>query len=58
MLTNSAMSPLFEAVIEATGEAIYYSMFKADGTTGEGHRVKALSIRKTVEISNNHNVTK
>jgi len=28
VLTNSAMSPLFEAVIEATEEAIYNSMFK------------------------------
>ena len=34
MLTNDAMSPLFEAVIKATEEAIYNSMFKATTTTG------------------------
>ncbi len=58
MLTNEAMSPLFEALIEATEEAIYNSMFKAHGTTGEGHTVKALSIKKTVEILKDHNVIK
>jgi D-aminopeptidase len=50
VLTNDAMSPLFLAVIEATEEAIYNSLFRATTTTGHGHTVEALPIDKTVEI--------
>ena len=50
LMTNDAMSPLFQAVIEATEEAVYNSMFKATTTTGNGHTVEALPIEKTVEI--------
>jgi D-aminopeptidase len=50
VLTNDAMSPLFEAVIEATEEAIYNSMLRATTTTGMGHTIDALPIDKTVEI--------
>lgn len=50
LMTNDAMSPLFQAVIEATEEAIYNSMFKATTTTGNGHTVEALPIEKTVDI--------
>jgi len=50
VLTNDAMSPLFLAVIEATEEAIYNSLFRAETTTGRGHTVEALPIGKTVEI--------
>jgi D-aminopeptidase len=50
-LGNEAMSPLFEAVVEATEEAIYNSLFKATAVTGrDGHRVEALPIEKTAEI--------
>jgi D-aminopeptidase len=49
-LSNEAMSPLFLAVIEATEEAIYNSMFRATTITGRGHTVEALPIEKTVEI--------
>jgi len=50
-LGNDAMSPLFEAVVEATEESIYNSLFKATTVTGrDGHRVEALPIEKTVEI--------
>jgi D-aminopeptidase len=58
VLTNDAMSPLFEAVIEATEEAVYNSMFKATTTTGNGHTVEALPIDKTVEILREHRVIK
>lgn len=54
VLTNDAMSPLFEAVIEATEEAVYNSMFKATTMTGNGHTVEALPIEKTVEILKEH----
>ena len=50
VLTNDAMSPLFLAVIEATEEAIYNSMFKATTTTANGHTAEALPIDKTVEL--------
>lgn len=51
LLTNDAMSPLFLAVIEATEEAIYNSMFRATTVTGfEKHTIEALPIDKTVEI--------
>jgi D-aminopeptidase len=50
LLSNDAMSPLFLAVIEATEEAIYNSLFRATTTTGRGHTVEALPIDRTVEI--------
>ncbi len=50
VLTNDAMSPLFQAVIESTEEAVYNSMFKATTTTGNRHTVEALPIDKTLEI--------
>ena len=50
VLTNDAMSPLFLAVIEATEEAIYNSLFRATTTTGRGHTVEALPIEKATEI--------
>lgn len=56
---NEAMSPLFEAVVEATEEAIYNSMFKATTVTGrDGHRVEALPIEKTVEILKKYGAVK
>jgi len=58
VLTNDAMSPLFEAVIEATEEAIYNSMLKAITMTGNGHTVDALPIEKTTKILREHGVLK
>ncbi len=57
-MTNEAMSPLFEAAIEATEEAVYNSMFKATTVTGNGHTIEALPIEKTVEIPKEHRVIK
>ena len=56
LLSNDAMSPLFEAVIEATEEAIYDSMFQAHDMTGNGHTIKALPIPETIEILKKHAV--
>ena len=53
-LSNEEMSPLFQAVIEATEEAIYNSLFKATTTTGHGHTVEALPIDRTLEILREH----
>jgi D-aminopeptidase len=55
LLGNESMSPLFEAVIEATEEAIYNSMFKAHDVTGNGHTVKALPLQETVDLLKKHN---
>jgi len=56
LLTNDAVSPLFEAVIEATEEAVYNSMFKATTMAGNGHTIEALPIEKTVEILKEHHL--
>ena len=58
VMANDAMSPLFLAVIEATEEAVYNSMFKATTMTGNGHTVEALPMEKTVEILREHRVIK
>ena len=58
LLTNNAMSPLFLAVIEATEEAIYNSMFRATTMSGNGHTVEALPIDKTIEILKEHRCIK
>ena len=50
MLENDAMSPLFLAVIEATEEAIYNSLFAAETMTGNGKTVEALPLERTLEI--------
>jgi D-aminopeptidase len=50
LLSNNAMSPLFLAVIEATEEAIYNSLFRATTMSGRGRTVEALPIDRTVEI--------
>ncbi len=53
---NRDMSPLFEAVIEATEEAIYNSLFLA--TTVKGHRatVEALPLDETLNILRRYGV--
>src|SRR5215470_15727365 len=58
-LGNDATSPLFEAVVEATEEAIYNSLFKATAVTGrDGHSVEALPIEKTVEVLKKYGAAK
>ncbi|MBZ5526150.1 MAG: P1 family peptidase [Acidobacteriia bacterium] len=56
VLGNDDMSPLFEAVIEATEEAIYNSLFRAQDVSGRGHTVKALPLRETMEILKKYDV--
>jgi D-aminopeptidase len=43
-LTGDALSPLFEAVLDATEEAIYNSLLKAVDTTGNGRTVRAIPL--------------
>ena len=47
---NDAMSPIFLAVIEATEEAIYNSLFRATTMTGCGHTIEALPLEPTLQI--------
>ncbi|MGA8502998.1 MAG: P1 family peptidase [Candidatus Sulfotelmatobacter sp.] len=54
LLSNESMSPVFEAVIEATEEAIYNSMFRAHDVTGNGHTVKALPVQEIVDLLRKH----
>ena len=51
LLQNDAMSPLFEATIEATAEALWNSLFMATDTKGrDGHVVRALPLDRVLEI--------
>ncbi len=50
VLGNDAMSPLFQAVIEATEEAIVNSVLKATTVTGNGRTIEAISIEKVKVI--------
>lgn len=54
LLANDATSPLFEAVIEATEEAIYNSMLRAHTVTSNGHTVEALPVEEVTEILRRH----
>jgi D-aminopeptidase len=56
LLSNDAVSALFPAVIEATEEAIYNSLFRAETTTGNGRTVEALPIESTVDVLRRHRV--
>ncbi len=56
LVPNSRMSPLFQAVAEATEEAVYNSLFRA--TTIHGHRgtTEALPLDRTIEILRKYDV--
>jgi D-aminopeptidase len=54
-LPNDAVSPLFQAVAEATEEAIYNSLFKATTVRGRGITVEALPIDRTLEVLRRYN---
>jgi D-aminopeptidase len=49
-LANSAMSPLFQAVAEATEEAIYNSLLQAEEVVGHRGTAKALPIEELKEL--------
>jgi len=55
-LRNDRMTPFFLAVVEATEEAIYNSLFMATRMEGQsGRSVEALPIRETLEIMDRYN---
>ena len=49
-LPNAQVSPLFQAAIEATGEAIYNSLFTATTVTGFQGTVEALPVGQVLEM--------
>lgn len=53
-LANDALSPLFQAVAEATEEAIYNSLFRATTTRGHRGTVEALPLQPTLDILERH----
>lgn len=56
VIRNDDMSPLFQATIEATEEAIYNSMLKAVTVTGAGGTTReALPIDRLLEIGRKYN---
>lgn len=58
-VSNDHMSPLFLAAVEATEEAIYNSLFMANDMKGmDGRTMKALPIKKTLEILDKYNARK
>jgi D-aminopeptidase len=56
VLRNDRMDILFEAVIEATEEAIINSLFAAETVVGKGNvRVESLPVEQTLEILKKYN---
>jgi D-aminopeptidase len=49
-LPNDRISPLFQAVVEATEEAVLNSMFRAVATEGNGATIEALPLVETVAL--------
>jgi D-aminopeptidase len=49
-LPNDSMSPLFEAAVEATEEAVINSLFAATPSDGNGHHVDALPVDQVVKL--------
>lgn len=54
-LPNDALSPLFQAVAEATEEAILNSLFRATTTRGHRGTVEALPLDRTLAILRKYN---
>jgi D-aminopeptidase len=50
LLPTDALSPLFEAALEATEEAVYNSLLRATTVTGNGETAEAIPIDRVVEV--------
>jgi D-aminopeptidase len=55
-LANGSMSGLFQAAVEATEEAIYNSLFRAETVTSNGRTVDALPLEETLEVLRRYGV--
>lgn len=49
-IPNDRISPLFEAVVEATEEAVINSLFAATAMDGNGHHVDALPVDQVIKL--------
>ncbi|PYR61548.1 MAG: aminopeptidase [Acidobacteria bacterium] len=58
ILGLDAVSPLFEAVLEATEEAVYNSLLQATSITSHGRTVDAIPIDRVKAILKQYSVTK
>ena len=56
-LTNSAMSPLFQAAVEAIQEAVYNAILKAKTVSSSRGTLKEINIDQVKEILEKYNVT-
>jgi D-aminopeptidase len=54
LLANESMTPLFQAVAEATEEAIYNSLFRATTTVGHQRTVEALPLDAALDVLRRH----
>ena len=57
-LSNDDTSPLFQAVIEATEEAIYNSMFMATSVTSRGRTMEAIPLDSVRRVLRKYGITK
>lgn len=55
-LTNAAMSPLFQAVVEAIQESVYNAMLKAKTVTSSRGTLEAIDVEKVKGILEKYNV--
>jgi D-aminopeptidase len=53
-LPTEALSPLFQAALEATEEAVLNSLLKAESMTANGRTVQALDVQKLRELMKKH----
>jgi D-aminopeptidase len=57
ILPPDAMSPLFQAALEATEEAVYNSLLAATTTTSNGHSVDALPLDRIGTLLREHGIS-
>jgi D-aminopeptidase len=57
-LANDEMSPLFQATVEATEEAIYNSLFSATTVSSRGGTAEALPLDEVIRILRAHRALK
>ncbi|TVQ67186.1 MAG: S58 family peptidase, partial [Balneolaceae bacterium] len=57
LIGNNEMNPLFQAVEEATQEAIYNALFMSGSVTGrDGNHMEAIPLDKVIEVMDHYNM--
>jgi D-aminopeptidase len=49
-MPNESASPLFQAAVEATEEAVLDSLFVSEGMTGHRGRIEALPVERVLPL--------